>query len=333
VTLRILHPGMLSTVQDLGRPGLAALGISPCGAADHASLRIGNRLVGNPDRAAALEMTLLGAEVRAEAPMLIALAGSAPSAAIDSPNGPRTLAPCTSTPLDAGEVLRIGPLAPGARAYLCIAGGIATPIVLGSRSTHPASGIGGLDGRPIRRGDGLPIGQPPSAPSSTTSSTPAAGRTLPPIAREALQTHLSRRALRITRGPHADLFPAGAWDSFLGAVFTVSEQSDRTGLRLAGPPIPSPFEGRMTTEPMPPGAIQITEAGMPILLGPDRPTTGGYPVIACIASVDLPALGQLRPRDRLRFQPVAVDEARRLLGAFEDELDRLLPPAAPGASP
>jgi KipI family sensor histidine kinase inhibitor len=319
--VRVLVPGLASTVQDLGRPGHAAIGVSPSGAADEVSLRAGNRLVGNRDRAAAIEMTLTGYEAEFTRECRVALTGSPCDATIIGPRGQRALPHGAAHRVGAGERVRVGRIAGGARAYLCIDGGIATPPVLGGRATHVASGLGGLDGRALRAGDVLPLGEPGAPPPATTDAWRALSKGA-----------ISRRTLRMTRGPHADAFGPRALDTLAAHEFTVADQSDRTGIRLLGPAIAPPHGGRMLTEGMPPGAIQVTESGMPILLGADRPTTGGYPVIACVASVDLPALGQLPPRGRVRFEWIGPEDARRLYHAFRAALDRAIPPIdGPGA--
>jgi allophanate hydrolase subunit 2 len=193
--------------------------------------------------------------------------------------------------------------------------------VLGGRATHLASGIGGHEGRALRAGDELPAGEP--GPAATRAG--GAWRAL-------AEAVVSRRTLRLTRGPHTDAFGAGALAAFSGQEFVVADRSDRTGIRLLGPAIRPPHGGRMLTEGMPPGAVQVTESGMPIILGADRPTTGGYPVLGCMASVDGPALGQLAPRERVRFELVSFEEARRLYDAFWDALDAALPAVTgPGA--
>jgi antagonist of KipI len=199
----------------------------------------------------------------------------------------------------------------GARAYLCVGGGIATEPVLGSRATHIASGVGG---RPLRAGESLPIGN---------ASGPA--RSVSPDGRGWLVGILARRTLRIAAGAHWWALPAEATATLCTSPFVVTEQSDRMGLRFDGSRLVPDIAGRMVTEGVPPGSIQIPESGQPILLMADRPTTGGYPVVACVCAVDLHACGQLRPRDTVRFTLVEIREARRLFQEFQSRLDRMLP--------
>jgi antagonist of KipI len=312
MAVRITDPGLQTTVQDLGRPGLSHIGVARSGAADTLSLRIGNRLVGNPDAAAALEMTLRGGEYLFEQDGLVAVTGApAPIELRGAAASARAVPMWRAAHIRAGERLVIGPTSRGARGYLCIAGGIDTEPVLGSRATHLASGIGGLDGRALSVGDVLPIG----APRADAPHTPS---------KLDVFEDLFLDTLRVTPGPHVSL--AGGVQALTHTDFTVSASSDRMGVRLEGPRLHAAARGRMITEGMPDGAIQVPESGQPIILLPDRPTTGGYPVIACIASVDLPACGQLRPWQRIRFELITIDEARRLYQEREALLDRVLPP-------
>jgi antagonist of KipI len=279
--IEVLQPGMFTTVQDLGRDGLTHLGISPSGAADAVALRIGNWLVGNPPGAAALEMTLLGGSYHFESRSLVALTGR-----------------WNSFEIGAGEVLDIGPLEFGARAYLCVSGGIGVPEVFGSRSTHVLSRLGGLEGRALRRGDKLPAGPAASL----------APRTLP---ERFLALTERTRTLRITPGAQARAFSAESAMRLIASEYTVRDNSDRMGVRFSGPPVCWRGE-EMRSEGVPLGAIQIPPDGEPIALGVDAQTTGGYPVIGAVITADLPSLGQLRPRDRVRFHPVSFEEARAL---------------------
>lgn len=319
--LRVVQPGMLSTVQDLGRDGYSALGVAAGGALDTLSLRVGNRLVGNPDGAAALEMTLIGATLRFEGNAIVALSGGETSASIESSGAPpRPVPALTATSVSAGETLRTGPILRGVRTYLCIAGGLNVPAVFGAASTNLAAGFGGYQGRAIRADDVLECG-------ARASVRPAPAD--PGAVRALVGRILELRSVRCVRGVHGDWFDQTAIRRFWDSPFTVSSQSDRAGVRLDGTTIASRAGtpgGRMISEGMPNGAIQMPEGGQPIVLLADRPTTGGYPVIACVATVDLPILGQLRPRDTIRFQQVSLDEARTLFRDHDRRLDAAIPP-------
>src|SRR5215471_16612469 len=237
--IHVLSPGLLTTVQDLGREGFGPMGVSSSGAADAVALRIGNRLVGNAEGAAGLEMTLLGGALRFPQGATVALTGSDFGATLDAASVP----PWTSFHAKPGQTLRVGPTRSGARCYLCIQGGIAVEPFLGSASTHLLSGLGGHQGRALRKGDVLKVGAPhvpsrtgilvcPSSPGSSPRPNPT--RKVVPDALE----HLSpRKVLRVTPGPQCHWFPPAAQRAFFEGAYRVAEESNRMGLRLEGPPI------------------------------------------------------------------------------------------------
>ncbi|MGH7740390.1 MAG: biotin-dependent carboxyltransferase family protein [Candidatus Eiseniibacteriota bacterium] len=341
-TLVVEKPGMLTTVQDLGRDRLGRLGVSPSGAADPLSLVIGNRLVGNPDGAAALELTLTGGTFAFPHGALIALAGSDFGASV----GGASLPPWRSHVMMPGAVLEIGATRGGARAYLCVAGGIRVTPVMGSASTHLLSALGGFQGRALRKGDVIPLGSSndrrasrrlPAALSAASRSLPAAlsaaSRSLPAVAFAALAGRAfdppgAPKTLRVTDGPQSEHFSPRTWSVFLESPFTVSEESNRMGLRLSGPGIATRMSGEMISEGVSLGAIQITPAGQPIVLFVEQQTAGGYPKIANVIGADLFRLGQLRPRDQIRFELVSIEQARALLKAQRGALTALLEPIA-----
>ena len=295
--VQVLAPGLLTTVQDLGRQGFGTMGVSPSGAADALSLRIGNLLVGNPAHAAALEMTLLGGAFQFPQGGVLALTGSDFGATLDE----KPVELWTSFEARPGQILRLGPARSGARCYLCVRGGILVKDFLGSASTHLLSGLGGHEGRALRKGDELKIGE---------LSTSFRKRTL---ARKALERLRPRKVLRVTPGPQSDWFPASAQQTFYANTYRVAEESNRMGLRLDGPPIPEGAHGEMISEGVSLGAIQIAAGGLPIILFVEQQTTGGYAKIANVISSDLASLGQLRPRDEIRFERVHWERARALL--------------------
>jgi biotin-dependent carboxylase-like uncharacterized protein len=303
-----VSPGFLTTVQDLGRPGFAAIGVSASGAADPIALRLGNRLVGNDESAAALEMTLVGGSFRFEAGGVVALTGADPSAKCDG----RVLAPWAAHRLAAGREIACGPLRRGARGYLCVRGGIDTRPTLGSRSTHLASALGGLDGRPLRAGDRLPLG-------TALAGDPRSG----PIDPAGVPGYVSGDPLRATSGPQAAWFPAEVRERFYEASWIVAEASDRMGIRLEGPLLEGNGPRELVTEGVCLGAVQVPPGGSPIVLFVEHQTTGGYPKIANVIGADLARLGQLRPRDRLRVAPVSLDDAVNALRAQEGALREL----------
>lgn len=290
-SIRVLAPGFQTTVQDLGRFGYAHLGVAASGAADALALRAGNLLVGNAENAAALEITLVGGTLEFEAGAVVALTGS------DFGSG---LPLWTAVEVAAGTILRGGASRSGARGYLAVRGGIATHKVLGSASAHLMTGIGG---RALRQGDRLPIG-------SEAVRQPRKQAAQPPTA---------EGPLRVTGGPQAAWFG----DDLYGAAYRVLEESNRMGLRLRGPAIAS-ATGHMLTEGVALGAVQIPPDGQPIVLFVEHQTTGGYPKPANVVSADLWRVGQLRPRDEVRFQLVSMERAIELLREQEEWLYRLL---------
>lgn len=305
--MRVVAPGFLTTVQDLGRFGYGELGVSAAGAADPLSLRLGNRLLGNPEGAPALEMTLAGGRFRFEAEAVVALTGADFGGSLDGEPAARW----SPLAVRAGQTLSFGPTRDGARAYLCLRGGIDVPLVLGSASTHLPTGIGGVQGRPLRAGDVLPLGPP------------AARSPLPPLHPERVAALHPRGVLRITPGAQADWFGPEGHALLLDTRWRVLEGSDRTGLRLSAPSLPRSGAGELLTEGAPLGAIQAPPAAGPIVLCVDHQTTGGYPKIGNVIAADLPLLGQLRPRDEIRFEPIDLEAARALLLRQEQEIDAL----------
>jgi biotin-dependent carboxylase-like uncharacterized protein len=301
--IRILAPGLQTTIQDLGRPGHGVMGVSPSGAADRTSLRLGNLLVGNPKSFSALEMTLLGGSFEFHSRAVIALTGADFEARLDG----RPLDLWAAHEVRPGQVLRCGTARDGARGYLCVAGGLKVPLVLGSASTHLASGLGGWHGRALREGDEIPIA-PTSAPFQARR-----------VGAETIEMLLPRKRLRVTAGPHFAAFPEEARRIFFESAWQVSQQSNRLGLRLEGPALAP--AGEIVSAGVCLGTVQVTSAGQPIILFVEQQTTGGYPQLACVASVDHASLGQLCPSDEVSFELIGEGEAVRLLRALERLLE------------
>jgi biotin-dependent carboxylase-like uncharacterized protein len=301
--LEVLEAGLLTTVQDLGRPGWGALGIPGSGALDDEALRLANALVGNPAGAAGLEITLLGPTLRARGDVAIAVSGGAFGPA---PGRVLSLADGESVALRAND-----PSRGSARAVVAVAGGVDVPVVLGSRSTCVVARFGGLHGWPLRRGDELPVG--------AAGGLPRAAAPLEPLPWSEEPT------LRTVPGPQDGLFDAGALEAFFGSAFRLLPESNRIGVRLSGPEIRGdaaairefPSEGTAL------GSVQITAGGQPIVLLNERPTTGGYPKIATVIAADLGLLVRARPGATIRFARVAVEEARWLRAAREERIRRI----------
>jgi antagonist of KipI len=295
-SLLVESPGLLTTVQDLGRQGYGPMGVSPSGAADSVALRLGNLLVGNDPGAAALEMTLMGGSFLFKQGATVALTGAdfAPTV-----NG-SPLEMWVSYKVEAGTRLCLAATRNYARCYLAVHGGIRVPKFLGSASTHLLSGLGGFHGRALSKGDVLQIGR---------SAKRIAQRR---ISETALLVLKPRKKLRVTDGPQSAKFSEDTKHVFLHTPFRVSEQSDRLGVRLEGAKLAAGGPADMITEGVTLGAVQITPLGQPIILGVDQQTTGGYPKLANVISADFHRLGQLRPRDEIRFERMPLAVARSL---------------------
>jgi KipI family sensor histidine kinase inhibitor len=296
--VEVVETGLLATVQDQGRFGCRRYGVGSGGAADPLALAAANRLVGNPPGAAGIEATGPGLALRFDAALHFALTGADLGAELERsdlglwpvPRGQAVLA-------RPGNVLRLRERRAGLRAWLAVEGGVAVARVLGSRATDLVGSFGGLAGRALRPGDRLPVGGERGAPSlAAWEAAPAA----------AVVT------LRVVLGPQDDHFSEQARRDFLQAEYAVEATSDRVGCRLAGPPLAHLGAGEIVADGMLPGCVQVPPSGQPIVMGPDAPTTGGYPKIAAVVRADLPLLAQLVPGEaRVRFAAVArTSEAR-----------------------
>jgi biotin-dependent carboxylase-like uncharacterized protein len=314
--IEVVRPGALAIVADLGRPGYGHLGVPRSGAADRDSLRLANRLVGNPEDAAGLELTLGGAELRfaglADAdeagagagPVWVAVTGAA--AAVRLGGGPWAgLADDSGLgvpfAVPAGATLTVGGPTAGLRSYLAVRGGVAVPPVLGSRSCDTLSGLGPA---PLRAGDRLPVGDPAGLLPIVADGAPQAASRAPGSAGPRAGGEPEPVELRVVAGPRDDWFTPGALARLRTAVYEVTSDSNRSGLRLAGPELPRSRPGELPTEGMPLGALQVPPSGQPILFLADHPVTGGYPVIAVVAADGIGRAAQLRPGDRVRFRLV-----------------------------
>jgi len=305
--LEVRAPGLLTTVQDLGREGFGPMGVSASGAADPVALRLGNRLVGNAEGAAALELTLLGGTFAFPDGGVMAMAGSHFGPKLDG----APIQTWTSIAVKPGQTLEAGMTSSGARCYLCVQGGFDVSPFLGSASTHLLSGLGGFSGRALRKGDVLKIAKAREAFRTYRKRR---------VSGHALERLKPRKLLRVTDGPQRDWFPDAAQQLFLQSAYGVTEESNRMGVRLQGPAIRCDSRGEMISEGVSLGAVQIPASGQPIILFVEQQTTGGYPKIANVISADLNSLGQLRPRDEIRFERVDLETARLLLLEQEEFL-------------
>jgi KipI family sensor histidine kinase inhibitor len=308
--LEVLRAGLLTTVQDRGRIGSQKFGVTVSGAMDEIALRVGNILVGNPQDAAALEISFLGPQIRIQTGVVLALTGAEMEADLDGEPVPWYQA----FQARAGQLLDIRHCRRGMRGYLTVGGGLEVPVRLGSRSTSLAAGFGGLEGRPLRDGDLLMVG--PTAGLSARW----AGCGVP---RSWLPGFDAPQIIRVVFGPQAEAFSEVGRRTFLTSVYAVSQASDRMGCRLEGPAIEHIGAADIISDWIPLGGIQVPGNGKPIVLLADRQTTGGYTKIATVIGPDLPKLAQLRPGEVLRFEAVSVQEAQVLACALERELAAL----------
>ena len=302
--LEIITPGILASVQDLGRPGLGEIGVAPSGAADSYACRMGNLLVGNLESAAVIEVTLMGFQARFRQEAVFAVTGADMQPTL---NG-NLLPLWTAVHAASGDRLELAAALCGCRAYLAVGGGFNVPLAMGSRATNFGAGFGGYRGRALRAGDLLPGCMP-------EGYLHCAGRSLPETLRAA---STSEWVLRALPGPQADQFPQESRRRFFDTVYTVSDASDRTGVRLEGPTLGSRAgaPASILSEGILCGAVQVPGDGKPIILM-NETVTGGYRKIAVVIAADLPLLGQLAPGDTVRFQETTMEEALALFRGVE----------------
>lgn len=300
-SLEVVAAGAMVTVQDRGRFGLAAFGVSGAGPMDPPAFALANALVGNPEAAAGLEFAASGGRFRVSRPVRFAVTGGACDLRIEG----RRLEAGQTGRLLPGETLVVGALERATWGYLALAGGIATPPVLGARTTHLRAGLGGLEGRALRAGDRLPLG-PDRGPDVLLRPATAAPAGAGPI--------------RVLLGPQADHFAADVRERFLGTAFVVTPQRDRMAMILDGATLPAVRGHDIVSDGVVPGAIQVPGSGRPVVLMAECQTTGGYPKIAVVIGADLPRLAQMPTGAALRFAAVGREEAEDALVAHRRAL-------------
>jgi|KBSSwiStaDraftv2_1062776.scaffolds.fasta_scaffold297089_2 allophanate hydrolase len=306
--LTVVRPGLFDTLQDVGRIGFLELGMPVAGAMDPVGLRLANTLAGNAAGTAAIEIGVMGPEIRVDAdsarlavtgPIEVALIATDQAAPVALPSDRSYL-------LTRGQRLRLGMVEGVNTAYLAIEGGLSLPSFMGSLATYTRAALGGIDGRKLAAGDLLPL------------ILPAASR------RD--EQKLSRPfdygdgPIRVVMGPQADYFSDAGIASFLGGEYAVTKEADRMGIRFEGPRIEHAKGWDIISDGIAYGAIQVPGAGQPIVLLADRQTIGGYPKIACVASADLPRLSRMLPGQKVRFQAVGVAEAEELRRELEKRI-------------
>ncbi|MEO6687743.1 MAG: biotin-dependent carboxyltransferase family protein [Dokdonella sp.] len=330
----VLKAGLLTTLQDRGRCGLAAIGVGHAGPMDDVAFRLANALVGNAETAAALEISVLGPRLCFETDATIALTGARFDMSIDAQAAPSW----QSAHITAGSVLEVGSAQRGARAYLAVAGGFAVDAVLGSRATDVNAGLGPLDGRPLAAGDRLAIASSMSMASHPRATAPNGpirtieGSSVKPR-RPSSTWSLDPRPwfdtdadhpIRLIRGAHWDALDAPSRVALFAQAFRIGADSNRVGYRLDGPRLALGATLELISEAVAFGTLQLPPNGYPIALMAEHPTTGGYPRIGQVAAIDLPRLAQRRPGDHVRFVEIGIDEAQTRYLARERELACLL---------
>jgi biotin-dependent carboxylase-like uncharacterized protein len=306
--IRVLDPGPLTTVQDLGRPGYLRFGIPASGPVDRLAFVLANRLVGNRDGLAGLECTLVGPRLEIMREAVVAATGADMPLSVNE----REVARWRSVRVRAGDVVRLGAATGGVRGYLAVSGGLEVPEVLGSRSTYLRGRLGGYDGRALRTGDEIRIGPSTLSPRERG------------VRRDAVPRFGGGFLVHVVLGPQADRFTPAGLDTFLRAPYEMLPQSDRMGARLRGPVIAHARGHDIISDGVPLGGIQVVGDGQPIILLVDRQSTGGYTKIAAVCSTDIGRVGQTRPGEHLKFRAIPVDDAHALCRAERIALERAI---------
>jgi biotin-dependent carboxylase-like uncharacterized protein len=317
MSVTVIKPGLMSSLQDAGRPGHAALGVGRAGAMDSPAWQLANALVGNAGGEAAIECTLTGPSLHFEQAVVIALTGATITARV----GEHSVPMWTTCGVAAGSVLHLGGMASGCRSYLAVRGGFDVPPLLGSRSSDLHARIGYAHGRPLRTGDVLPVGTAAALPG-----LPAGDEVLPLGWGIDPQPwfDFAQRPLALLHGSHWAQLNAASQQLLLGGKFSLSKDSNRTASRLDGHMLQLRAPLELISEAALPGTLQLPPSGQPIALLAEAPVTGGYPRIGQIAAVDLPRLAQRRPGDTVCFRETTLGEALARLAAHRQRLARLL---------
>lgn len=303
----VLKPGILTTVQDLGRFGFSHVGVPPSGVLDPFSLRVGNLLVGNEEGEAGLETTIMGLKLKARKEVVIAITGGD---LLPTLNG-ESLEMWRSHLLVEEDILAFKGVRNGCRAYVAICGGIAVPKIMGSRSTFLSGGFGGFEGRALKRGDIL----------QSLNSKIALDKIGVRFPSEWIPLFEEEATLRVIPGPQDEHFTVLGFQTFQTSSYRVTAKSDRMGIRLEGPEIErrSGREESIISEGLLPGVIQVPGDGKPLVILNEL-VTGGYTKIATVISADLTSVAQLKPGDRVRFDPIPLEDAHKLLKEQEARL-------------
>jgi len=313
-SVRVIRPGPLATVQDLGRPGYERYGLGPGGAMDRFALRVGNRLVGNPEGAAAIEVTAGGAEFELLSGNALVWTGGYGDLTLDG----RPVPAWTVLRARPGQRLGAGHFRHGFRGYLCLTGGLDVPRVAGSRSTNLNAGFGGFGGRPLRPGDVLP------AFGRSGTDDPGEGRAASPDVLAAVYGPLmeSEPELRLVPGPQDSAFTGDGLRTFFSSIYRIGPDSNRMGYRLAGPAVATVAGPDIVSDGTLAGAVQVPGNGQPVVLMADHQTTGGYAKLGVVAGADLQPAAQLAPGKGIRFRRTGKADAVRALLEHEHSIGR-----------
>lgn len=320
MSVKVIHPGLLTTIQDLGRFGSQKFGVIVSGAMDSISLRIANLLVGNYEGEGALEITLFGTALQFNSDQLVAITGGDLQATIDGEKAPMW----RPILIRKGSILKFKSAISGSRAYVAFAGGIEVPEVMGSKSTYLRAAIGGLQGRALQKGDEFTCGNYSTIGKAFAHQL------------ERMNNHFTwsvnyteffsfdkTQTIRVLRGSEFDRFDQGSQQAFFSVPYTLTTQADRMGYRLEGEPLSLSEKFELLSEGVTYGTIQVPSNGQPIILMVDRQTTGGYPKIGQVITVDLPRLAQMQSKAEILFQEVTLEQAQCELIEKEKMLNEL----------
>lgn len=308
--VEVIKPGLLTTVQDLGRHLYRTFGVSVCGAMDPLSIRLGNILVGNDEGAAALEATLIGPHLKFNTEGVIAITGGNLSPLLNN----KPVSMWKALRVQKGDELKFGSCKDGCRAYISFAGGIDIPEVMGSKSTYIRGNYGGIEGRAIKAGDSIPVGM------SLFSFNDLHGRKLRP---EDIPNFEESRPIEFIFGPHINEFTKNSFKEFIEGSYTLSNESDRMGYRLQGPQLEHINGPDIISDFMTVGTIQVPGSGQPIVHMSDCGTSGGYTKLGVIVGADLPYMGQKKPGDKIKFKPVDIEDAQSKWNKQEHSIEEL----------
>ena len=307
---KVVNSGIFDTIQDLGRFGFQQYGMIVSGAMDSYALRVGNRLLGNEENKAGIEISTPGLSLEVLNQTVIAITGANFNPTINNFSAPMWEA----IEVKKGDVISFNQIKSGCRSYLLVVGGVDVPIILGSKSTYVRGKIGGLKGRPLRKTDIINIGKTNQELQNIIGRKVLANN---------LPDYYEENKIRIILGPQDDYFNKDGLHAFLNSFYEITVYSDRMGYRLKGPKIESKNGSDIITDGIPLGSIQVPRNGMPIVMLADRQTTGGYAKIATVISVDIDKFAQIKPGNKIRFRKVNLEEAHRLLQEREKNITDL----------